>query len=64
MKEAAENLALEKDTKKVVESIYLRALGRKPTSQEFAVASEVVSGEGVEDLLWAVCMLPEFQLIR
>jgi hypothetical protein len=64
MKEGAENLGLEKDTKKVVETIYLSALGRKPTSQEFAVANEVVSGEGVEDLLWAVCMLPEFQLIR
>jgi cytochrome c553 len=64
MKEGAENLALEKDTKKVVEKIYLSALGRKPTSQEFAVANELVHGEGVEDLLWAVCMLPEFQLIR
>jgi hypothetical protein len=64
MKEGAENLALEKDTRKMVERLYLSALGRKPTSQESAVANEVVSGEGVEDLLWAVCMLPEFQLIR
>lgn len=64
MKEGAENLALEKDTRKMVERLYLSALGRKPTSQEFAVANEVVGGEGVEDLLWAVCMLPEFQLIR
>jgi hypothetical protein len=68
IKAGAENLALEKDTKRIVERLYLSALGRKPTSAEFAVASDLIgpkaSGEGVEDLLWAVCMLPEFQLIR
>jgi hypothetical protein len=59
---------LEKDTKPIVDRLYLSALGRKPTSAEFAIASDLVgqnaSKEGVEDLLWAVCMLPEFQLIR
>jgi hypothetical protein len=66
--QGAANLALEKDTKRIVDRLYLSALGRKPTSAEFAIASDLVgqnaSKEGVEDLLWAVCMLPEFQLIR
>jgi hypothetical protein len=70
MKAGAENLALEKDTKRIVDRLYFSALGRKPTSAESAIANELVgstgqtSVEGVEDLLWAVCMLPEFQLIR
>jgi len=69
IKAGAENLALEKDTKQIVDRLYLGALGRKPTSAELAVANELIGGDaqqadGVEDLLWAVCMLPEFQLIR
>ncbi len=70
IKAGAENLALEKDTKRIVDRLYLSALGRKPTTVEFSVANELVgssgktSADGVEDLLWAVCMLPEFQLIR
>jgi hypothetical protein len=68
LKEGAANLAQEKDTKRIVDHLYLTALGRKPTAAEFAVANELMGTnarpEGVEDLLWAVCMLPEFQLIR
>ena len=52
----------------LIETIYLRALSRKPTSQELATARELigdpVTPEGLADLLWAVFMLPEFQLIR
>lgn len=48
--------------------VYLRALGRRPTPDEEAVAVEILSaqpsGESVADLLWVVVMLPEFQLIR
>ena len=64
MKDGAANLALETDTKRLVEKLYLSALGRKPTGQEFSVAKDLATGDSVEDLLWAVCMLPEFQLIR
>jgi hypothetical protein len=68
IKAGAENLAEEKDSKTLVNKIYAVALGRKPTSAELATASEVVGAtvqrEGVEDLLWAITMLPEFQLIR
>jgi mono/diheme cytochrome c family protein len=69
IKAGAENLAMEKNTQRMVDHLYLTALGRKPTSAEFAIANELLGGvkqstDGVEDLLWAVCMLPEFQLIR
>ncbi|OAI45751.1 hypothetical protein AYO44_12465 [Planctomycetaceae bacterium SCGC AG-212-F19] len=51
-----------------VEEIYLRALCRKPTSDETAAAREILgmppTAEGLADLLWAVVMLPEFQLVR
>ena len=48
--------------------VYRRALGRTPTGAEESVARELVgeapTAAGVADLLWAVVMLPEFQLIR
>jgi hypothetical protein len=50
-----------------IEEIYLRALSRYPTVEETMAAREVLgtsSTEGIADLLWAVVMLPEFQLIR
>jgi hypothetical protein len=50
-----------------VEDIYMTALGRGPTEQEWAVSQRILSEgakeEGVEDLLWSVVMLPEFQLV-
>jgi mono/diheme cytochrome c family protein len=52
----------------LIERIFVRALGRKPTAAELATAAEMVGKpaktDGVEDLLWIVAMLPEFQLIR
>ncbi|MBA4192422.1 MAG: hypothetical protein C0467_31020 [Planctomycetaceae bacterium] len=48
--------------------VFVRALSRKPTAEELAAArsllSEKPSVESVADLLWAVVMLPEFQLVR
>lgn len=48
--------------------LYLSALCRPPSDEEVKVAREVLgprlSEQGVADLLWAVCMLPEFQTIR
>jgi hypothetical protein len=53
--------------KKLVRSIYLDALGRNPTPEELrlteAVVGEKPTQQGVEDFLWAMSMLPEFQLI-
>lgn len=48
--------------------VFVRALGRKPTADELAAVRGLVGDrptvEGVADLLWAVVMLPEFQLVR
>jgi cytochrome c553 len=52
----------------IAERVFLRALGRKPTADELAAARGLIgekpSTDGVADLLWAVVMLPEFQLVR
>ncbi len=57
----------EGSSEKLVAGVYQRALGRVPTMQEKQVMQELVGSparkEGVEDLLWMVAMLPEFQLI-
>jgi hypothetical protein len=51
----------------LVTEVFARSLGRKPTPNELKLATELVGDpvkeEGVEDLLWSVAMLPEFQLI-
>ena len=52
----------------IVAAVYRAALGRKPTGDEAAAALEVLGAKPtarqVEDLLWGVVMLPEFQLVR
>ena len=51
----------------LVEQLYQKMLSRPPTAAERDVAVQLVKSpsncEGVEDLLWALTMLPEFQLI-
>ena len=51
----------------LISTLYEKALGRKPTGPESQLAREIigqpVQPAGVEDFLWAVTMLPEFQLI-
>ena len=51
----------------LVDRLYEQALCRKPTATERQTALQMVGTpvrkEGVEDLLWALAMLPEFQLI-
>jgi len=68
--QGAANLASdskEKSGRKLTEDLYVKALGRKPTAAELKTAEEIlgnpVQKEGVEDLLWAMIMLPEYQLI-
>jgi hypothetical protein len=68
LKTGAESLCqLERKPAELIQEVYAKGLGRKPTAQELKVASELVgqeaSKESVEDLLWSVAMLPEFQLI-
>jgi len=51
----------------LVQRLYRQALGRVPTPVEQSLAVNLLGHptqrEGVEDLLWAMTMLPEFQLI-
>jgi mono/diheme cytochrome c family protein len=69
LKRGAENLLSDPSTPndKLVRVIYEKALGRKPTERELTLARGIVGqpaqAAGVEDLLWAITMLPEFQLI-
>ena len=52
---------------RVVAQLYQKALGRKPTRAEAQLAANLVGRPvqrtGVEDLLWGLAMMPEFQLI-
>jgi mono/diheme cytochrome c family protein len=51
----------------LVDQLYRQAFGRRPTGAEQQLAFELVGQparqEGVQDLLWAMSMVPEFQLI-
>ncbi len=52
----------------LIDALYARALGRPPSADERRLALGLVGSpaqsSGVQDLLWAITMLPEFQLIR
>ncbi|SFC10073.1 DUF1549 domain-containing protein [Spirosoma endophyticum] len=51
----------------LVKELYRKSLGRDPMPKEMAVAQKIVgaqpSVEGIEDLVWAIALHPEFQLI-
>ncbi len=67
---------LEKGAKRLLEAqrpnlitdLYRHALSRNPSEAEKALASEILgpkpTQQSIEDLLWSVCMLPEFQVVR
>lgn len=61
----AEDAALAPAT--FVERLFEGALQRAPRAGEYTLAQALLAGEtpgqGLEDLLWALAMLPEFQLI-
>jgi hypothetical protein len=52
----------------LVDSVFMQALGRRPTPQEKTVLVEQMgarpSRQSIEDLLWMVLLLPEFQFVR
>lgn len=52
----------------IINELYWQALAREPSGDELAAAEaflgEKPTTEGVADLLWAIVMLPEFQLVR
>jgi hypothetical protein len=51
-----------------VQWLYQFALSREPTAEEADTLSQALGDklteQGIEDALWAVIMLPEFQLVR
>lgn len=69
LKRAADQLvgAGTTDPAALITSLYRHALSRTPRPAELVAAQELVGApaqsEGVQDLLWALTQLPEFQLI-
>jgi hypothetical protein len=57
-----------KSPDELIARLYRVALSRKPTAKETEVARDILgekpTAETVQDLLWIVAMLPEFQLVR
>ena len=55
------------DGRQLTERLFVRALSRPPNAQELDLSLGLVGEpprrEGVEDLLWSLAMLPEFQFI-
>ena len=53
---------------KLLNNLYLQALGRLPTRNELVAISEFSKGklseDTVQDVLWSVLMLPEFMTVR
>ena len=51
----------------LVRALYRKSLGRNPLPKELAVARKMLGKEprveGIEDLVWAIALHPEFQLI-
>ena len=51
----------------LVKALYRKSLGRDPLPKELAVAQKILGKEprveGIEDLVWAIALHPEFQLI-
>ncbi|GAB3779578.1 hypothetical protein GCM10028818_30350 [Spirosoma horti] len=59
--------ALYPTSDELVKNLYWKALGREPKPKELAIAQKIVgknpSTEGIQDLVWAISLHPEFQLI-
>ncbi|RUL88305.1 DUF1549 domain-containing protein [Tautonia sociabilis] len=55
------------DPDAIISDLFLRCFGRPPAPEEREISrgllGDPAAPEGVEDLLWALLMLPEFQLI-
>ncbi len=55
-------------TPELVDTVFMRALGRRPTpAEKSGLVAELganPSAQSVEDLLWMVLLLPEFQFVR
>lgn len=65
LRRGAENLA---DKEQLTNWLYRSALSRAPNADEAALLQQLLGenpdAQAIEDLLWSVVMLPEFQMIR
>lgn len=56
-----------KNSDTIIKEIYMRALGREVEAREFKVAKKLLGDkpdtEAIQDLFWAIMLLPEFQII-
>jgi hypothetical protein len=56
------------EARNIIEQLYWQALCREPNTAEWAAIEELVGPEldavEIEDILWAIVMLPEFQYVR
>ena len=52
----------------IIKELYRKALGREPKPKEYAIAikllGETPKTEAIQDLLWAVFLSPEFQIVE
>jgi hypothetical protein len=69
LRQGAEQLRARGQTpQQFVSWLFQFSLGRDPTADEMATLTESIGPEltatGIEDALWAIVMLPEFQLVR
>jgi Protein of unknown function (DUF1549)/Protein of unknown function (DUF1553)/Planctomycete cytochrome C len=59
--------AIGADPPQLIERVYRTALSRSPSGEERRLALEIVGSSpdiaAIEDLLWAIAMLPEFQMV-
>jgi len=68
LKRGSERLvASHPDGRSLAQRVFRQGLSRPPSRQELALTLELVGektprSEGVEDLLWSLALLPEFQL--
>ncbi|NRF40274.1 DUF1549 domain-containing protein [Pedobacter foliorum] len=55
------------NTDVLIKEIYLKTLGREPAENEFKVAKQALGKspdvDAIQDLFWAIVLLPEFQII-
>ena len=68
IKKGAENWKQKYKTSDVIiKEIYKRALGREALPQEYKIANKLLGGNpdtnAIQDLFWAIMLLPEFQII-
>lgn len=56
-----------KNTDLLIKDLYLKTLGREPGEKEFKIARQALgnspSVDAIQDLFWAMVLLPEFQII-